>query len=124
MKSLLASLMLCLAFSGYSYAQGTSALHEKCIESAGKYLETHSSEGVVGQVIHYNNKLLRCFIRIDYFFFVLGGSAVGLVDAFEGESIGSFFQIKDEILVNCYVGRNVCSSRAEFEALIKSYMEE
>ena len=124
MKYFFASLMLCFALSEYSYAQDPSALQEKCTESARKYLEMHSSEGVIGHVSHYNKKLDKCFIRIDYFFFILGCSAVGLIDAFEWKSMGSFFQIKDEILVSCYVGRNACSSRTEFESLIKSYMEE
>ena len=105
-------------------AQSTLALQEKCAEGAKRWLEDHDSKGIYGHSSHYNRRLDKCFIRVNYLFLPEESTAVGLEDAFEWRSIGSFFQTKDGTLISCSVGSNKCSSRTEFEALIKPYMEE
>lgn len=104
-------------------AQSTLPLQQKCSEGAHRFLERHSFKGIINHVSHYNKKLDRCFIRIDYF---LDSEDVGisLDDVFEWKSIGSFYRKQDGEIIRCYVGNKSCETRDEFEALIKPYMEE
>ena len=105
-------------------AQSTLALQEKCAEGAKRWLEDHDSKGVYGHSSHYNKRLDKCFMRVDYLFFPEESTAIGLEDAFEWRHMGSFFQKKDGTLIRCYVETKKCESRTEFEALIKPYMED
>lgn len=105
-------------------AQSTLTLQEKCAEGARKWFKDHSSEVIYGHSSHYNKKLDKCFIRVDYFFSETEWQLVQLHDAFDWRLIGSCFQRKDGTLVGCYVGTKMCASRTEFEALIKPYMED
>jgi len=124
MKQFVVGLILLFVVSGDAYAQSALGLQEKCAEGASEWLKDHSSEVIHGLRSHYNKKLDKCFIRVDYFFSETEWQLVQLHDAFDWRLTGSCFQRKDGTLVGCYVGTKRCSSRTEFEALIKPYMEE
>jgi hypothetical protein len=121
-------------------AQSTLTLQEKCAEGAKKFIENHSSEGVVDYINHYNKKLDKCFIRIGYYFgkkdveewkkllpssraLSLPVWAVGIYDSFGGSQIASYFRDRGTT-ITCYVGNKQCKNTDEFEALTKPYMEE
>lgn len=124
MKTILLIVLFLCILSVPAYAQSTLALQEKCAEGARKWFKDHSSEVIYGHSSHYNKKLDKCFIRVDYFFSETEWQLVQLHDAFDWRLIGSCFQRKDGTLVGCYVGTKMCASRTEFEALIKPYMED
>jgi len=124
MKRLILALFFTIMMVSSVNAQSTLALEEKCAEGARKWFRDHSSEVIHGYSSHYNKKLDKCLIRVDYFFSKTELQLVQLHDAFDWRLIGSCLQRKDGTLVGCYVGTKMCGSRLEFEALIKPYMED
>jgi hypothetical protein len=111
------------SFSGYVYAQSTLHRQEKCLQGAKNWLNDHSTKGIYEHYNHYNKRLDKCFIRVDYLF-DSGSKAVGVEDVFEWKAVGSFFETEGGAIMRCYVESKTCSNRTEFEALIKPYMEE
>ena len=67
-KKLILALFLTIMMVSPVNAQSTLALEEKCAEGARKWFREHSSEVIYGHSSHYNKKLDKCFIRVDYFF--------------------------------------------------------
>jgi hypothetical protein len=126
------------------YAQSTLALQEKCAEGAEKFFferinsyggkwGSFSDEKRFGRndfTSHYNKRLDKCFIRIDYHEMPKdkNESAIHGADVwnvFEGTLLGSFaYGGLDSSVSPCNVGNKTCNSVREFEALIKPYMEE
>jgi hypothetical protein len=139
-KILLTVLFLCL-LTVPVYAQSTLVLQEKCAEGAKKFFiefKNHyrSDSGLLPYyTCHYNKKLDRCFIHISvftvgrnsqedcvgqYLFDVFGGVPNTSSKAIEYGRLQKFPSIGEEGEV---MGK-ACKSKAEFEALIKPYMEE
>jgi hypothetical protein len=132
------SLCLFLPISGCGHAQSTLHLQEKCAEGAKKFFVEHISSygGSVGSFkdekgsgfnnfkSHYNEHLDKCFIRIGYSYFPKNKNetvinSIELVNAFEGEVLGSFSPS-----LSCKVGNRTCKTLEEFEDYIRPYMEE
>jgi hypothetical protein len=124
-------------------AQSTLALQEKCAEGAKKFfldrITGYGGEwgffnskgfgrGYNDFTSHYNKKLDKCFIRIDFHSFPEAKTkrALNVIDVwnvFEGTHIASL-STSVELLIDCVVADKTCNSASEFEALIKPYMEE
>lgn len=124
-------------------AQSTLALQEKCAEGAKKFFLDRISgyggewgffndkgfgRGYNDFISHYNKKLHKCFIRIEFHSFSEGKTkrALNVIDVwnvFEGTHIASL-STSVELLIDCAVAGKTCNSPSEFEALIKPYMEE
>jgi len=154
MKSLSRSVVIFpvigLIIFGYSfpvvniaYAQSTLALQEKCAEGAKKYFFGHinsyggswgifrdfgGSKGLGRNhfTSHYNKKLDKCFIRIEFSFIPedkneMSINTIDIYNVFEGSYFGGFSP-KPSLM--CEVGNKTCKSQQEFEALIKPFMEE
>jgi len=139
-KILLIALFLCF-LSVPVHAQSTLALQENCAEGAKKFFfefkERYRSDSGLfpDYTCHYNKKLDRCFIHI----FVITINKDGkeenpsqyLYDVFTtgtqsaNLAYGRFQKFPDRTRTPvCKVGDKTCHSEAEFEALIKPYMEE
>jgi hypothetical protein len=126
------------------YAQSTLALQEKCAEGAKKFFLDRinlygGSQGIFRDVTgvslndftsHYNKKLDKCFLRIDYHHWPKdkNESAINTTDiwnVFEGTLLGCVAYSGLDLSVSpCKVENRTCISGNEFEALIKPYMEE
>jgi hypothetical protein len=140
MKTILLIVLFLSFLSAPVNAQSTLALQEKCAEGAKKYFFEHinlyggkwgnfkdeKGNGYNEFTSHYNKKLDRCFIRIEYRYFpkdknekVVNSIEIG--DGFGGKCYGSFVMAGSLL---CEVGNKKCNSLEEFEALIKPYMEE
>jgi hypothetical protein len=140
MKKLFLALFFTIILVSPANAQSTLALQEKCAERAKKFFFEHinlyggkwggfkdeKGSGYNEFISHYNKKLDRCFIRIEYRYYpkdknekVVNSIEIG--DAFGGKSYGSFVTAGSLI---CEVGNKKCNSLDEFEALIKPFMEE
>jgi len=123
-------------------AQSTLALQEKCAEGAKKFFLDHinlyggswgnfrdeKGRGYNHFTSHYNRKLDKCLVRIDYYYFPKDESerairSIEIFDAFEGTIRGSLFEGVSPFLI-CEVRNKKCNSDGEFKALIKPYMEE
>jgi hypothetical protein len=140
MKRLFLVLFFTVVMVSSVSAQSTLALQEKCAEGARKIvsetggcLSVHSTENYIMNcqyISHYNKKLDKCFIRFDMATIWLDSApkqlqgkrdeTVQIVDVFEHKMIGEYnsgWGLKE-------VGGRKCTSRTEFEALIKPYMEE
>jgi hypothetical protein len=142
-KILLIVLFLCL-LSVPVYAQSTLAFQEKCAEGAKKFFferinsyggqwGSFSDEKRFGRnhfTSHYNKRLDKCFIRIDYHEMPKdkNESAIHVTEiwnVFEGTSLGGFdYGGLDSSFYPGNVGNKTCNSVRECEALIKPYMEE
>jgi len=135
-------------------AQSTLALQEKCAEGAkkffferlnlygGKWGSWGDEKGVQrnSYASHYNKKVEKCFIRIDYFHWTKGdkgqntGHTIEVYNVFEGVLVGTSSSIRDEQLrSSSYWGivyretspfGETCQSELIFESRIKPYMEE
>jgi len=127
------------------YAQSTLALQEKCAEVTKKSLgeggitrEKNGDMRFFGYTSHYNKKMDKCFVLISHTFFTHTTNGQDqtqfsqeLWNAIEQKEIGSYISnmVKEESSWKhyengCKVGDTICYSKAEFEALIKPYMEE
>ena len=120
MKRILLVIVFVICFSGVANAQSTLALQKMCAEEAKKFV--NDIEVKFACNYHYNKKLDKCFVKIIY----MGkGATVTLTDVLENKLIGHYdsedYKSKP---VMCTVGDKNCNSWAEFEALIKPYMEE
>jgi hypothetical protein len=142
MKKFLLAFILLICFSGVANAQSTLALQEKCAEGAKKFFLHHinlyggswgnfrdeKGRGYNHFTSHYNKKLDKCLIQIDYYYFPKDERervirSIEIFDAFEGTIRGSFFAGVYPLLI-CEVGNKKCNSLEEFKALIKPFMEE
>jgi hypothetical protein len=123
-KKFILVLFLAITIISDANAQSTLALQEKCAEGARKFLKDYASEFICSQNNHYNKKLDKCFIRIFCFNSGTKVRSIEVYDVFESVSLGSYVRYIDGSLIGCDVGRKVCNSMEEFEALIKPYMEE
>jgi hypothetical protein len=124
------------------YAQSTIALEEKCAEIANKFffglIESYGGKwgffdnkswghGYNDFTSHYNKKLDKCFIRIEFHSFTdETEQAIDIIDVwnvFEGTRI-AHLSTPVKLPIDCAVAGETCNSPWEFEALIKPYMEE
>ena len=126
-------------------AQSTLTLQEKCAEGAKKWFFEHINQyggkwgsfddeifgrGYNHFTSHYNKKLDKCFIRIEFHSFGTEGKAkkafnsIDVWNVFEGTRIGGLSTPVELPLYDCKVADKTCNSPSEFEALIKPYMEE
>jgi hypothetical protein len=124
-------------------AQSTLALQEKCAEGAKKFFLDRISgyggewgffndkiwgRGYNDFTSHFNKKLDKCFIRIEFHSFAdKTKNAISIIDVwnvFEGIHIGRLSTPVEWPSADCVVVGKTCNSPSEFEALIKPYMEE
>ena len=128
------SLFLCFC-ENQSTRKGIYELQEKCGKTASEFFERESlgSEGRDSSYTsHYSIKLSKCFILINFHFYSKdtgGFLRLMLHDVNENNEIGSFskfygFQPYKDELQDCTVRDKTCKSEAEWDALIKPYMEE
>jgi len=132
--------ILIFAISGYAYSQSTLTLQEKCAEGAKRFFFEYKDQYRNGSdyfpdyTSHYNKNLDKCFIHISVFKLTKNGeeeSVIHLYNVFEGtaesktSAYGRFYKFMDRTQPPfCIVGDKICHSEAEFDALIKPYMEE
>jgi hypothetical protein len=146
MKTSFLIVFFTIVMSSQLNAQNTLTLQEKCAEGAKQFFfefngQYRSDSGLLPDYTsHYNKKLDSCFIHImvdDYSVFTLTkygkeeNLSQYLFNVFEaGEqsktlAYGRFQKFPDRTKTPvCKVGDKICHSEAEFEALIKPYMEE
>ena len=126
-------------------AQSTLALQEKCAEGAKKFFfeglqsyggswgsfsdfGSEKGSGFNHFTSHYNKKLDKCFIRIEFHFLAEGKTkktinAIDVWDVFEGKHLAGC-SLPILYPMDCKVGNKECNSLSEFENLIRPYMEE
>ncbi len=117
------------------------SLQAKCAEVAKKFFFEHLSSygGSWGHFnnekeqgwnrfkSHYNKRLDKCFIRIDYHLTRKDTtreedfSGSDIWDAFEEMYLGGY---SAPPFMKCEVGEQICNSPQEFENLLRPYMEE
>ena len=136
MKRFILALFFTLIIVSPVNAQSTLALQEKCAEGAKKIFREEYGDGISkselmygGFTTHYNKKFDKCFILLKLFYLSkdkdhTGFYTISLIDVFEGKDYGSFSSGLGSGLPGGKVGDKFCRSEAEFEALIKPYMEE
>lgn len=115
-----------------------SDLRERCRKSAEEFFAGRFGSGIrdddFGQRIdtyinHYNEKLNKCFILIDtviipnYKIFRTS-SAKTLLDIYKDTYYGSCGISRDGSIQPCEMLKKECHSEAEWDSLIKPYMEE
>ena len=147
MKRLLLAVLFAILMVSRVNAQSTLALQEKCGEGAKKFFiefrgqYRSDSDLLPDYTSHYNMKLDRCFIHIivndyspsaltkhgwngeivsQYLFDVFGAGTQSQTLAY-GQFKKFLDRTKNPV---CKVGDKICHSEAQFEALIKPYMEE
>ena len=149
MKRLLLVLFFTVVMVSSVSAQSTLALQEMCAEGAKKFFLEHiqfyggkqgsfSNEKEMGSnsfTSHYNKRLDKCFIRIQFIYFQKDRKddspiyyGIELFDVFGGKQYGCFWreQYKNYNwpVTRCEVGNKRCNTEEEFETLIKPNMEE
>ena len=142
MKRLVLTVFFTIIMVSSVNAQSTLGLQEKCAEAAKKYFFeggnkfSQQAEGGLwahNYQSHYSRTLDKCFILFISSYWpkakdepVLWSET--LYDVFEGKSYGSFYRTQYKNfnwpVKECIVRDKICHSEAEFEALIKPYMEE
>jgi hypothetical protein len=139
------SFLLFYPISEYVYAQSTLHLQKMCAEVVKKSLgeggisrEKNGDMTSLGYTSHYNKKLDKCFVLISCttFTHTIEGQtqtqfSQELWNAIEEKEIGSYYSnmVKEGLSWKhyengCKAGDTICHSKAEFETLIKPYMEE
>jgi hypothetical protein len=114
-------------------------LQERCGKTASEVFKKEYGSGLSSDenatrtsdyTNHYNAKLNKCFIVIRETTFTKN-KEIGwylnrfLIDVNENKEYGSFAKFQKELKPqSCVVGVRQCSSEAEWDALIKPYMEE
>ena len=113
-------------------------LQEMCSEEAEKYFNKQDYSPISSPDLmstykysnHYNNKLNKCYVRIDTMQSVVnpysGDQSTTLYDVNENIEVASFYQSHDAkgvIASPCHIGEDLCKSNDEFEKRIKLYME-
>jgi hypothetical protein len=117
-------------------------LQEKCGKAAselfkkeygnGGWTTIAGDKGMASYTNHYNVKLNKCFILLRTIIIDKGKGddrgdmfvAKTLSDINENKEYGSFSKFQKERPSYCKVVEKQCNSEAEWEALIKPYMEE
>lgn len=127
-----------------AYAQSTLPLQEKCAQGAKKWFFEHINQyggkwgsfddeifgrGYNHFTSHYNKKLDKCFIRIEFRSYSGGKTKKGINatdvwNVFDGTYIGGLSTPVELPYYDCTVAGKTCNSPSEFEALIRPYMEE
>jgi len=145
MKTFVIALILLFAVSGYVYAQGVKEayeLQERCGKSAEEFFKKYCGDYIVtnkaGRIVsnytnHYNRKLNKCFILVTETVYnpkeirkELGVSSTykTLDDINENKPYGFFWKLSNGALMSCEVLGKNCKSEAQWDALVKPYMEE
>lgn len=143
MKILCTITFLLFIFVSYGYAEPNKIIYElqeKCGKICNEMFQKEYGKGgikgdkdetlVSNYSNHYNSKLNRCFILITTTTIPRGKERNALVmktlfDINENKEYGAFSKFqKESVPFGCMVGDKGCKSQAEFEALIKPYMEE
>ncbi len=115
-------------------------LQERCGKQAAETFKREWKSNVVtqkdGQFVasyrnHYSAKLNKCFYVEMSNFYPKGkpGSAshesLRLFDLHENKEYGTFYDMRStDVLMDCRVLEKRCASKAEWESLIKPYMED
>ncbi len=109
-------------------------LQEKCAKQAEKaYRDSESKVMAMDGSLsnfnnHYNSKLNKCFVRIDKDPYHAGEFShyEFLYDAYEGKLYAEYgkYSEKDAKPFVCTILEKSCQSREEFDAFIKTYMED
>jgi hypothetical protein len=110
---------------------------EKCAQGAKQFFHDagyDQKNTLAGYVCHYNKKLNKCFIDITATILNKNGAAStskSLYDAFEGKEYASFFMYVRKVEKyyevkpsQCHMLDNNCTTEEEYNAFVKSYMEE
>lgn len=112
-------------------------LQQKCAKQAREFLSQFDNRAVVESLNHYNVGLNKCFVETRSMSFSNWGHTESkvLTDAFEGRDYGSYIFVSERNKadfvvppVECKVTlpsgqETICRSSAEFDALVKQYME-
>jgi hypothetical protein len=138
MERLFLAVFLTIIMAASVNAQSTLHLQEKCAEIVKKFMaeagisrEKNGESTFVDYASHYNKKLDKCFVLISWTITIGGQTQIvqDLWNAIEQKEIGYYYSAmvglswkNDE--KGCKVGDTICHSKAEFETLIKPYMEE
>jgi len=132
-----------LSSGGDCHAASTTEdyeLQNRCGKSAATFFEKRFGTGNkyddFGQTIstytnHYNKKLNKCFILVDEFIFPNDkkkfhmSKGQTLFDVIENKYYGFFGTgCSDDSMSPCEMLNKDCNSEAEWDALVKPYMEE
>ncbi len=111
---------------------------ERCAKQAleefkAQGLEAHKGDDYANFSDHYNERLNKCFVQINYTNTANNAifSSEEVLDAFEGKEYGHWYQRMTQkaiIPVECKVKlpsgeEKKCNSKEEFESMVKPYME-
>ena len=145
MRKALVTILLLTLSSSASYAATPTAkeeyeLQERCGKRAEEVFKrefgngisnTEDGQSMAGYTNHYNKKLNKCFYLLAYTEFRYKNKKEGsstlitLFDINEQREYGQFFsRLNDKFGFQCKVEDKACSSQAEWEALIKPYMND
>jgi 5'-3' exonuclease len=136
-------LLLLLSFVPFGYSEPNKIIYElqeKCGKICNEmFQKEYGKSGVksdkTGTMMsnysnHYNTKLNRCFILLTTTSIPKGKENNPLVmknlfDINENKEFGYLYKSHNNAVpLGCNVGNKPCKSEAEFEAMIKPYMEE
>jgi hypothetical protein len=77
---------------------------------------------------HYNSKLNKCIVLTYMTSYKSKPKSMivfeQLMDLNENNELGSFAEMGNHVFMSCALGDKMCSSRAEWEQLIKPYLED
>ena len=139
MKEFVVALILLFAVSGYGYAQNVKEeykLQGRCGKRVEELFRKEYGNATAPRVIytnHYNRKLNKCFILVTETVYnpkeirkELGVSSTykTLDDINENKPYGFFWKLSNGALMSCEVLGKNCKSEAQWDALVKPYMEE
>ncbi len=119
MKKLFLTVFFALIIVSPANAQSTLALQEKCTIRAKERFKEEFDFLHYAYQNHYNKKLDKCFIWV----WSLDGARVQyLYDVNEKQDYGMIIIRENDF--RCRILKKSCNSEAEWDAFIKSYMEE
>ena len=102
-------------------------------DNGNKIANTADGQAMTGYTNHYHKKLNKCFVLQTTTSFhykdkekkKTTSTLINLYDVNENKDYGTFFKDDvDQQPFQCYVLEAVCHSEAEWDALIKPYMQE
>ena len=93
-------------------------------EAAERFARDWSEHGKANFAIHYNFRLNKCFYLESAGFYEGAQKTLNLVDLRENKVIGSYDKLEGDPLVVCLVQDERCGTEEEWQALIKTFMED
>ncbi len=135
---LITTIIVCFYIFGYLLPKQKQVnlfyLRESCSKNASGFLKRHIDEKskyndytLINTQHHYNQKENICYMTISDVFtgpFKINNFQIIIYDVLEGQVLGAYTKEDDKDY--CYLNRRIresCSSRNEFNSLIKPLME-